>query len=62
MSCSRWREVRLGDVIEFNPRESISKKQKAKKIAMEKLKPFTKFIDEYEFLIRVIIYKYYINF
>ena len=48
MSFSEWKDVRLGDVITFNPRESISKKQMAKKIAMEKLKPFTKFIDSYE--------------
>ncbi|WP_315080566.1 restriction endonuclease subunit S [uncultured Clostridium sp.] len=49
MSFSEWKEVVLGDVVTFNPRESIPKKQIAKKIAMEKLKPFTKFIDNYEF-------------
>ena len=49
MSFSKWRNVFLGDVIIFNPRESISKNEKAKKIAMEKLKPLTKFIDDYEF-------------
>lgn len=43
-----WSKVRLGDVIEFNPRESIPEKQKAKKITMKKLRPFTKFIDGYE--------------
>ena len=48
MSFSDWKEVRLGDVIIFNPRESISKNQVAKKIAMEKLKPYTKFIDNFE--------------
>lgn len=48
MIYNEWRNVKLGDVITFNPRESISKKQIAKKIAMEKLKPFTRFIDDYE--------------
>lgn len=48
MSFKEWQEVKLGDVIDFNPRESIAKKQVAKKIAMEKLKPFTKFINDYE--------------
>ena len=48
MSFSDWKEVRLGDVIIFNPRESISKNQVAKKIAMEKLKPYTKFINNFE--------------
>ncbi|MBU3161345.1 restriction endonuclease subunit S [Clostridium frigoris] len=45
---SNWEKVRLGNVVIFNPRESISKNQIAKKISMEKLKPFTKFIDKYE--------------
>lgn len=49
MSFSEWEEVKLGDVIIFNPRESIAKNQLAKKIAMEKLKPYTKFIDDFEF-------------
>lgn len=48
MSFSEWREVRLGDVIVFNPRESIAKGKMSKKIAMEKLKPFYKYIDEFE--------------
>ena len=48
MSSNGWKEVKMGDVISFNPRESIGKKQMAKKIAMENLKPFTKFIDQYE--------------
>ena len=48
MSSNEWCTVKLGDIIIFNPRESLSKKQVAKKIAMEKLKPFTKFIDDYE--------------
>lgn len=48
MSSSEWREVKLGDVVIFNPRERIPKKQSAKKIPMDKLKPFSKYIDEYE--------------
>lgn len=48
MSSSEWKKVRLGDVIEFNPKEIIAKGQVAKKIAMEKLKPYTKFIENYE--------------
>lgn len=48
MSFSEWEEFKLRDAIIFNPRESIPKKQLAKKIAMEKIKPFTRYIDEYE--------------
>ena len=48
MSSSSWEIFKLGDAVNFNPRESIPKKQKAKKIAMEKIKPFTRFITEYE--------------
>ncbi len=48
MRSNEWEKVKLGDVIIFNPRESITKKQLAKKIAMEKLKAFNKFIDDYE--------------
>ncbi|PKM88446.1 MAG: restriction endonuclease subunit S [Firmicutes bacterium HGW-Firmicutes-12] len=49
MSCSEWREVKLEDIIQFNSRENIVKKQIAKKIAMEKLKPFNKTIEGYEY-------------
>lgn len=45
---NEWKKFKLGDVIDFNPRESISKGQVAKKVAMEKLIPFSKFIDGYE--------------
>lgn len=48
MSFNEWKNVKMGDVISFNPRESIGKQQMAKKVAMENLKPFTKFIDQYE--------------
>jgi type I restriction enzyme S subunit len=49
MSCSGWREVKLGDIVQFNPRESIAKNQIAKKIAMEKLKPYNRTIEDYEY-------------
>ncbi|WP_139904962.1 restriction endonuclease subunit S [Clostridium thermarum] len=47
MSCNEWREVKLGEIIEFNPKESISKGKCAKKINMDMLKPFYKYINEY---------------
>jgi type I restriction enzyme S subunit len=48
MSCNEWREVRLGEIIEFNPKESISKGTLAKKISMDMINPFYKFVKEYE--------------
>jgi type I restriction enzyme S subunit len=48
MGCSEWQRVRLGDVIEFNPKETIKKKQVVKKISMEKLGVFTRKITGYE--------------
>lgn len=45
---SEWREVRLKEVISFNPAERLVKGSQAKKIAMDKLFPFSKFIHEYE--------------
>lgn len=48
MSSNGWKEVKLGDVIYFNPRESLSKGEVAKKIAMEKLKPYSREIDGFE--------------
>ncbi len=48
MSFNGWNEVRLGDVIVFNPSEKIPKGHIAKKVAMEKLRPFYKFIEGYE--------------
>lgn len=45
---SNWKRITLLDFINFNPRESISKNQTAKKIAMEQLKPYSKFINSYE--------------
>ena len=42
--------VRLGDVVLFNPRESIKKGVIAKKIDMSVLQPFTRDVPSYEFL------------
>ncbi len=38
----KWKERKLGDVIEINPTEFLSKGALAKKIAMDALNPFTK--------------------
>ena len=43
-----WTQMRAADFIEFNPRLSIKKGAVATKIAMDKLKPFTKKIPETE--------------
>lgn len=43
-----WRVVKLGDVIDFNPTEKLPKGSVAKKIAMEKLHPYTRKITNYE--------------
>lgn len=40
-------EFRLGDVIEFNPKEKLSKGKKYKKISMEMLQPYKKYIGNY---------------
>lgn len=48
MSFNGWRDVTLSNVIEFNPRESIKKGEISKKIAMEKLDPFTRKISGYK--------------
>ncbi|MDE0158059.1 MAG: restriction endonuclease subunit S [Gammaproteobacteria bacterium] len=42
-----WREVRLGDVAEINPKETIPKGAKAPKVLMDFLVPHTKRIPEY---------------
>lgn len=49
MKVNEWKAYRLGDIILFNPRETLPKNKVSKKIAMEKLSPFTKFIDKYEY-------------
>lgn len=43
-----WKRVRAADIIEFNPRLSISKGCEATKISMDKLQPYTKKIYETE--------------
>ena len=40
--------MKLSDIINFNPREILPKGTIAKKIAMEKLEPFTRDIPEFE--------------
>ena len=40
-------KYRLGDIIEFNPKEKLSKGKKYKKISMEMLKPYKKYIENY---------------
>ena len=41
--------MRLGDVIDFNPTEKLEKNTFAKKIGMDKLSPFYKYIDSFEY-------------
>lgn len=45
---SEWKRVRAADIIEFNPRLSISKGCEATKISMDKLQPYTKKVYEIE--------------
>ena len=45
---SEWRTIRTADFIDFNPRLSLKKGDIATKVAMDKLKPFTKKIPETE--------------
>jgi len=45
---SEWRTIRVADFIGFNPRLSLKKGAIATKVAMDKLKPFTKKIPETE--------------
>ncbi|WP_424685399.1 restriction endonuclease subunit S [Enterococcus sp.] len=42
---SEWKAIFLKDIIEFNPRESLKKGSKAKKIPMEALSPFQRKIE-----------------
>lgn len=46
MTC--WKSVRAVDFIEFNPHLNLKKGTIATKVAMDKLKPFTKKIPETE--------------
>lgn len=45
---SEWKVVKLSDIAEFNPRESLPKGTIAKKVAMDKLQPFYRDIPSYE--------------
>ena len=45
---SEWRTIRAADFIDFNTRLSLKKGDIATKVAMDKLKPFTKKIPESE--------------
>ena len=46
---SEWEIKKLCEIVEFNPRESLSKGIIAKKISMDKLQPFCRDIPSYEF-------------
>lgn len=48
MRSKEWKEVKLGDVIQFNPKETIIKGTVAKKIGMDKLNPYQRKIEGYE--------------
>lgn len=45
---SEWITKKLSEIVDFNPRESITKGTIAKKISMDKLQPFCRDIIEYE--------------
>ena len=45
---SEWKIMKLSDIAEFNPRESIPRGATAKKVAMDKLQPFCRDIPSYE--------------
>lgn len=43
-----WKEVKLGDIVYFNPKESLTKGKIYKKVSMDCLKPKTREIIKYE--------------
>ena len=43
-----WYRIKAADFIDFNPRESLPKNIVAKKVAMERLQPFTRDVAGYE--------------
>ncbi len=45
---SDWTMIKLSDIAEFNPHESLAKGTMAKKIAMDKLQPFTRDVPSFE--------------
>ncbi len=49
MTSKRWESIKLKDFVEFNPSERIEKTLLTKKIAMENIYPFSKFVHQYEY-------------
>jgi type I restriction enzyme S subunit len=47
MSFEEWKEVEIQEIITFNPKESLKKGTKAKKVTMQNLEPFTRKIQSY---------------
>lgn len=45
---SEWTVKKLSEIADFNPRESLPKGKKAKKVGMDKLQPFCRDILSYE--------------
>ena len=45
MSMEEWKEYRLGDFMQFNPKEKIAKGKVSRKIAMDQLVPFCRDVD-----------------
>ena len=45
---SDWMVKKLSDIVEINPKETLTKGTIAKKIAMEKLQPFTRDVPSFE--------------
>ncbi|KYD30552.1 restriction endonuclease subunit S [Parageobacillus toebii] len=48
MSCSKWKEVKLIDAVEMNPRTILKKGTLAKKVSMQDIAEFTRKIQSYE--------------
>ena len=48
MKFNEWNKVKLGEVIQFNPPETLKKGTIAKKVGMDKLAPYQKKINGYE--------------
>lgn len=47
MGFEEWKEVEIQEIITFNPKESLKKGTKAKKVTMQNLEPFTRKIQSY---------------
>lgn len=45
---TEWKTKKLKDIVDFNPKEHITKNKLAKKIAMEQLQPFCRDIPAFE--------------